>query len=99
MSVSAAAEVPLVLQDFSKVYHDRFAYQPSDSSSDITVNEDTIASYADKFENSNEERSFGNELLRQDSLSEIHNGLNTLGTIIKIVTGVMSLFGSESLDR
>ena len=98
MSVSAAAEVPLGLQDFSQVYHDRFAFHPSDSS-DIPVNDDTIASYADKFEGSSEARSFGNELLRQDSLTEIHNGLNTLGNIIKIVTGVMSLFGSEGLDR
>ena len=98
MSVSAAAEVPLALQDFSQVYHDRFAFNPSDSS-DNTVNEDTIASYADNFEHSYEARAFGNDLLRQDSLTEIHNGLNTLGNIIKIVTGVMSLFGSESLDR
>ena len=99
--MSAAAPVISDLhQDYSSVNHQIFASIPGevDHSEDFRLDDERIRSFGDRYQTSGG-RSFSSELLRADSLSEIHSGLNTLGNIIKIVTAVMSLFGSDSLDR
>ena len=63
------------------------------------INEDIINSYGEKFDNLSEGRALGGELLRADTLSEIHSGLNKIGNVIKIVTTLLSLFGGDSIDR
>ena len=51
-------------------------------------------------EHLDEGRSLGGQLLRSDTLNEIHNGLSTIGKVIKIVTTVLTLFGvNENIDR
>ena len=51
-------------------------------------------------EHLDEGRSLGGQLLRSDTLNEIHSGLSTIGKVIKIVTTVLTLFGvNENIDR
>ena len=70
-----------------------------DDTEHLDVNEDTIDSYGVKLDKMSEGRALGGDLLRAGTLNEIHSGLNTIGSIIKIVTTVLSLFGAENIDR
>ena len=63
------------------------------------INEDIINSYGEKYDKLSEGRALGGELLRADTLSEIHSGLNKIGNVIKIVTTLLSLFGGDNIDR
>ena len=56
---------------------------------------DTIAGYGERLG----ELSHGRSLTSDLSLYKIRSGLNTMGSIIKIVTTVLSLFGGDSVDR
>ena len=70
-----------------------------DDNEHLDVNEDIIDSYGVKLDRMSEGRALGGDLLRADTLNEIHSGLNTIGSIIKIVTTVLSLFGADNIDR
>ena len=65
----------------------------SDSSQPLDT--ETIARYGERLEELSHGRSLANDL----SLYKIQSGLNTMGSIIKIVTTVLSLFGADSVDR
>ena len=79
-------QVPLVSTDY-------------DWNSDIL---EDVEHYADKFARileQSEGRSL-KESYRSDTLSDIKYGLGKLGTVIKIATAVLSLFGAEdTVDR
>ena len=63
-------------------------YQPS-------LDDEVIAGYGERLAGLSEGRSLASDL----SLHKIHSGLNTVGSIIRIVTTVLSLFGADNIDR
>ena len=63
-------------------------YQPS-------LDDEVIAGYGERLAGLSEGRSLASDL----SLHKIHSGLNTVGSIIRILTSVLSLFGADSIDR
>ena len=59
------------------------------------LDDDVIAGYGERLTGESEGRSLASDL----SLHKIHSGLNTVGSIIRIVTTVLSLFGADNVDR
>ena len=88
-----------VLNTATKVNYISQAAGDDDDNEHLDVNEDIIDSYGVKLDKMSEGRALGGDLLRAGTLNDIHSGLNTIGSIIKIVTTVLSLFGAENIDR
>ena len=63
-------------------------YQPA-------LDDEIIAGYGERLTGVSEGRSLASDL----SLHKIHSGLNTVGSVIRILTTVLSLFGADNVDR
>ena len=59
------------------------------------LDDEVIAGYGERLTGVSEGRSLASDL----SLHKIHSGLNTVGSVIRIVTTVLSLFGADNVDR
>ena len=67
----------------------------SDGADQPVLDDQVIAGYGERLAGVSERRSLASDL----SLHKIHSGLNTVGSIIRIVTTVLSLFGADNIDR
>ena len=97
MSLLGGQQAGLEVGDHSGPWysHSQARVPGSETEAERGLDDEVIAGYGQRLAGLSEGRSLASDL----SLHKIHSGLNTVGSIIRIVTTVLSLFGADNVDR
>ena len=95
MSLLGSVQAGLEVRDHSGQWYSDTRVPLSDGGYQPALDDQVIAGYGERLTAVSEGRSLASDL----SLHKIHSGLNTVGSIIRIVTTVLSLFGADNIDR
>ena len=95
MSLLGSLPAGLEVRDHSGQWYSDPRVPGSDGGHQPALDDQIIAGYGERLTGESEGRSLASDL----SLHKIHSGLNTVGSIIRIVTTVLSLFGADNVER